>query len=523
MGRSTLDRVIFAGQFCCLAFAAVYFFGQLNPDAISYLRVSEHLLAGDFALAFNGYWSPLFSWLLVPLLALGLDPLSSVRLLMLLSAMVFSAGAYYLLIELAFPPQVRSAALLAIAFISIPLSYFAVAPDLLMTGGFFFLTARLLRPDWLDSRRRAVWLGCIGGLLYLCKAAALLITVLVLCGVLLLHYWCGAASSRRAVTALFHFGVGLVLFAGPWILLLSLHYGYPTISTVAPIAHAIEGPWDYSPHGEVIPGFSEVLKPAAGRLSTWEDPSYQDFPYWSPFDSARLFKHQLSSIAANVKTNIVYFVFLLAALVVFLSEYRRKKEIHRIAWTVVVVVGANLLVFLPTHAASLRYFLPAAGLLTAVSLHAFAYWLRRRYAECRQSVLLVVALMLAVYVLRPVYGVTLRPFNGGSDYYPIGLRARDLAQELSARRISGPIIGGNPIGFYLSYFMRQPWYGGAEGAAIEDIREVAPRIVLVNGTTWNLRLRRELLSAQDFERFNTKTVDDMTDLGLPEVSIFVEQ
>lgn len=38
-----------------------------TPDAISYLSITEHIINGNFFDSINGYWSPLVSWLLVPL------------------------------------------------------------------------------------------------------------------------------------------------------------------------------------------------------------------------------------------------------------------------------------------------------------------------------------------------------------------------------------------------------------------------------------------------------------------------
>src|SRR5437868_3970442 len=35
-----------------------------NPDTISYLTIAGKYATGDFAMAVNGYWSPLISWML---------------------------------------------------------------------------------------------------------------------------------------------------------------------------------------------------------------------------------------------------------------------------------------------------------------------------------------------------------------------------------------------------------------------------------------------------------------------------
>ena len=41
---------------------------SIGVDGISYVNISKLYLFGDFNNAINGYWSPLFSWMLVPFL-----------------------------------------------------------------------------------------------------------------------------------------------------------------------------------------------------------------------------------------------------------------------------------------------------------------------------------------------------------------------------------------------------------------------------------------------------------------------
>ncbi|MBA3714787.1 MAG: hypothetical protein H0W76_20390, partial [Pyrinomonadaceae bacterium] len=37
---------------------------EISPDGISYLDMGDAYWRGDFQMAINGYWSPLYSWLL---------------------------------------------------------------------------------------------------------------------------------------------------------------------------------------------------------------------------------------------------------------------------------------------------------------------------------------------------------------------------------------------------------------------------------------------------------------------------
>lgn len=52
----------------------------LNSDGISYISIAQKYMIGDFNNAINGYWGPLFSWLMIPFLYFSLNPLSNLYL-----------------------------------------------------------------------------------------------------------------------------------------------------------------------------------------------------------------------------------------------------------------------------------------------------------------------------------------------------------------------------------------------------------------------------------------------------------
>ena len=54
---------------------------RIDPDTISYISIAQKYLRGEWTDAVNGFWGPLYSWLLVPFLAAGSDPMSSVAVL----------------------------------------------------------------------------------------------------------------------------------------------------------------------------------------------------------------------------------------------------------------------------------------------------------------------------------------------------------------------------------------------------------------------------------------------------------
>jgi hypothetical protein len=69
---------------------------QINPDGISYLAIAQRYLADDFSGAVNTYWSPLFSWLLTPLLALGIEPLLACKVVTFATGLATLFGSWIL-------------------------------------------------------------------------------------------------------------------------------------------------------------------------------------------------------------------------------------------------------------------------------------------------------------------------------------------------------------------------------------------------------------------------------------------
>src|SRR6476661_7979099 len=53
---------------------------RLNPDAVRYVTLASYYKEGQLNLALSGHWSPLISWLLIPLLGLHVDPLVACRI-----------------------------------------------------------------------------------------------------------------------------------------------------------------------------------------------------------------------------------------------------------------------------------------------------------------------------------------------------------------------------------------------------------------------------------------------------------
>ena len=469
-----------------LVWAGLHNAGLLNTDAVAYLRLAGYYAEGRWDLAVSGYWGPLLSWLMVPFFKLGVSPLGAARSVMVLSALVFLAGSGAFLCRLGLPRIWTRVGLGLVAVASVGWSVENISPDLLQGGLVLFALASLLDSEAAPGGfwKTGLWFGVA----YLAKAIALPLALA------LITITCVASGWRRrdAGFALGRWGAALAVFflvAGPWIAILSVKYGRPTFSTTARIAHALVGPGNSDHHHPIGRTFHT---PAPGRVTTWEDPSGMDYPYWSPFESAAAFDHQLAVVRMNA--GIVGGVWrsldgwclgLLAGIagLTFWGGRGRLAEAPRwlAAGIPLVVLGAA---YLPVAISPLdqRYFYVAWPLLFALAAGGANELGRRAAVTSRVVTLIAAGGLLASFGVPALAG--LPPTLTGWDD-PASRVAHDLAGRLRRHGVTGRVAGSGMIGpgrtgLYVAYLLGQPWHGDEPAAAADRWRESGADLMIVN-------------------------------------------
>ena len=510
------DRLawLFAGQAVLLAVAAWRNAHQLNPDAVAYCRIAGYYAAGQWELAVSGYWGPLLSWLMVPLVKLGLAPLAAARVVMAASGVVFLAGTVGVFRAFRLPPR----ALLAGAGIAAAWSVFwsvrNISPDLLMAGLAGLAIAATLEALLVpvaatpSSQRRAIAAGMWWGVAYLAKAVALPWAVLATAGFALFAA-AGRAELRRAVAA--RLGViwlCLALVAGPWIAALSLHYGKFTFSTTGPIAHALAGPGE---EARYHPAMVTLHEPDIGRVTQWEEPSRMGYRFWSPFEGPLAWQHQLRVVQSNAGIMMGWLLpadawlaggelpawrrwlgtFDLVGLaavalgITGLALIRHLGGLRRVrllwAW---VPVGALAGLYLPffVMAEDNRYFYPlwpCLWLLTVAARPKSAgtdTMGHRRWGFC---------VMVISFALPAVLwcGAALRGLPN-----PAATTARELAAAFRAEGVAGPFAGsaalpGGRTGLYTAFLRDGRWLGDEPLADPAAYARAGARVVFVRAGT----------------------------------------
>ncbi|HVR36498.1 MAG TPA: hypothetical protein VMS21_11670 [Methylomirabilota bacterium] len=460
----------------------------LNSDAVAYLRIASYYAGGQVDLMVSGYWGPMLSWLMAPLLAVGVDALAAGRCIMGASAVVFWAGCMAMFRAWDLPPRWLNLGGWVAALAAAGWSVRGITPDLLAAGLVGLAMARLVRAEWAGGKRIAFVCGMLWGAAYLTKAIALPLGILVTLAFALTHWRFGAGLSSIA-TASLATAVGLLVIAAPWLTVLSIRYDRFTFSTTGKIAHALAGPEDEERYHPIVRSFHV---PEAGRVTAWEDPSEMDYAFWSPFASAEYAKHQVWVMATNaLKIGVMLSVIcLLVPVLVVEGLIRGVQRRMRIGsrgrwWQPFLLLGPLAALYLPFHldTSDIRYFYVALPALWVVLARGQMESASEKLESGSGGMRWREGLAVAAFGL-PAAGWLIIGVVSYPNLAPAARVARVTAERMEAAGLAGSLAGsglmpGGRTGLYTAWFMGQPWLGDEPMAAPERYRASGARFVLL--------------------------------------------
>jgi hypothetical protein len=303
-----LDKPLKLNDFLYTAICSYFVFGllllplyryQINPDGISYISIAQKYLSGDFRNVVNGHWSPVFSWLLVPWLASGVDPLFAAKLLNLCIGVVTFFAMHRICVLFDLCCKVRIAVNLSLVPVLLYFAYHQITPDLLLTCMLLFYFNDLFSKQYV-SGKMGVHVGVLGGICYLVKSYCLPFFLTHFTLINMLYFLqCGDSDERKKV--LYNYVAGILVFAcisGVWIGLLSKKYGEFTTTTQT--AHNYQA---ISPEPPELYFF--IPPPNDTAISVWEDPYVRIKKIsWTPFKSLGAFKHWIKYGIRNIEPSV---------------------------------------------------------------------------------------------------------------------------------------------------------------------------------------------------------------------------
>jgi hypothetical protein len=473
------------------AFAASAHRDWLNPDAVSYLRNALYWTEGRFTDAVAGYWSPLLSLCVAPLVAWGRDPVHAGVLVTAVWGAVLVAASAWLVERLQLLPAGLAVAASVIVGEATVRWGTTLFPDVILAACLMGSACLLVAPD---PRRWVAFLaGAVGALGYLGKAYGfpffLVFLPLTLAALHGRRSWRPVA--RRWAWAM----CGFAVVAGPWVLALSIKYGRPTIGLVGKINHAIVGPRD--------PARDALWRPVPGRVTVWEIPETRDYGYWSPLESAETLGWQVRLAwrhAKRIRAALAGFDWLglglaftvlgpFAALA--LGDGGLLRSALWIAGTFAVFGAGFLFVYF-----DYRYTGPFLKPLAIMGTLALADRLGRRAAAAwaspaarwaRPALLAIVLGSFAAHANVPFIPYLVQE-PGGTAFDNITVDAaphKALARRLRDAGLSGPVASNFYWGgMFTAYWMDAAFVGAPAGKEAADVRAeldaVGARVFLVD-------------------------------------------
>jgi len=473
---------------------ALYQWNYFNADFIGYATVARRFLIHP-AGSVTGYWSPLFSWLMLPFLYAGISDMLAGRLVLLAAGGIYITALYYLARSLAPADEAMRrlflAGMLFCAVLEAVLwTTYLLDPDLLASALLFTYLAIIINNKFMHCRWRALAAGLCAGFAYLAKAYMLPFILVQLPMVMLFIarrnersvHTAGLTSSlvffsRQLLRSFVLILLGLMLVAVPWILILSVKYTKLTLSTAGSANHANVGPLCF------------------GRDLLWNPPLQFDFifdphfgPDWSLVESLRNFQHQLYLIVIYTWSAVCYLISWLVMLGVawwWLWRLRRRSLVvkldigaRQVIGFMLITVGLYLAGYVMVNIES-RYIIPViAPLCCLVGLTCFCSALNaggRLAVYIRQSKSFVVSGLLLVLPFLVADGLRIRKVfkhqqstllspnqSTANELRNVGLLAQPFA---SSRWHSGLDIAY--AGHAVSMYLGQPLSGDIESRSEE--------------------------------------------------------
>jgi len=432
------------------------FLDNIKPDGFSYFSITQKYLDHDFKNALNGYWGPLYSWLLIPFVLTGIKVPMAAKILSVLIGIIVIIESNYLIKILKINQRLRVISLSLIAVNVLYFAFIVVTPDLLFVCLSLGYLNIILAPSYSSSRTVGFACGIMGALLYLAKTYGLPFFAVHFFVINLILFISNKNKSHRAGIR-FNYMTGMIIFlliSVPWILLISHKYGYLTIGTAAKFNHNLVGPnaLNFPMHSAGL-----LAPPNSSAISVWEDISNVYMPSWSALTSTSNFIHQIVIIRDNItraitlfSQNSIFFLFILAGSVIYLIKKGRQflhDKIFLILVTMLILISGYLLILF-----EYRY-LWLCNILLLISGFKLLEIIFQKKSFKQITKVLIITIFAVSFLIQPI--IKLR--CASSIYYHIA----KINNEISPLEIKGRIASDKNWHdcLWLAYFNNWKYYG----------------------------------------------------------------
>ena len=277
---------------------------RMTADSTLYINIAEKYMRGEYGNAINGYWSPLVSWMLIPLLYFGSSHVFAINALHLIVGGLSLTGVLLLSYRFEITEKIRGAILISMLPILLLFSIVEIF-DYLILCILVFYFGIIFNNQYHEKLYNGILCGVLGALAYLTKSYAFYFFIVHFLVLNTAHFIRSAEKEER-IKVVKNAVVGMLLFAlisGAWVTQISDKYGHLTFSNHKKTALGLLGPGTRGEGFEFgwpifYKGF--YAPPNETAVSVWEDPSYIEITPWSPWSSLSDIKYFIKHIITNI-------------------------------------------------------------------------------------------------------------------------------------------------------------------------------------------------------------------------------
>lgn len=343
--RTGLNKLL-AGLFVIGAAVGLYFqlsyHKFLNTDTLSYINLAEQYAEGNWQHAINGFWSPMYTWVLCICKLTGLPALQSCYIINFL----FAGLGLYVLCKLAgrylTQPLFYIAFCLYALFLMLFYAMSSLTPDLMAAVFCCWFLLLVTDEQFAFNIRIQLLAGLIGAFAYFSKLYNFVpIHLFMFTWLAYTFFRHGRTCTKQLIPALRTYGI-FILLSCTWIALISIHEGKFVITTAGKFNHNYMSP-DY---GGPFPTNARLLAPPFEKAySAHTDPAHLLDEYdWSPFNDTRSFLHQVNLIKRSIielvlnidATGAKWFILIASILIVYINRKKTtidlNNNIKKITW-----------------------------------------------------------------------------------------------------------------------------------------------------------------------------------------------
>lgn len=277
-----------------------YIFDQ---DSIGYSAVAERLASGNFFKSINGLWSPLSSWLVVPLIKCGIDPILGFKYINGLTGLLLLIASWQLLKKFEITDGLKALILYTCVPIFLSYCYFELCADFLLL---LFITLYLIQVcsnNFFSSKKRQFVCATMAVFAYLSKAYFFPFFLLHFT-VINFYYYRNSLAVDKLKNLLQNLSIGIITFftlASPWIYALTKKYHFLTYSNAG----------KYNVYMHLHPGteYTKLLlaPPYPDAYNSWDDPWLPFMQHFSPYTSLSTISLQIKLFIHNIFHSIPFF------------------------------------------------------------------------------------------------------------------------------------------------------------------------------------------------------------------------